>query len=182
MRSENAVAAAVERHHSDPLYLVQILREAQAALGWISPRDAGRNRRAVEDPDHPRRKRGASSIPSSTTSPRGAYRLLFSDNITDRMQGSQALFERLLGRFGVKRGEVSADGLVSVDLTSCTGLCDQGPAMLVNNIAVPRLSEARIDAIADLIEARAPLGRVAGRIFPHRGQCPARRARCCERR
>ena len=54
------------------------------------------------------------------------------------MQGNQALLERLLVRFGVKRGEASADGLVSVDLTSCTGMCNQGPGMLVNNIAVPR--------------------------------------------
>ena len=107
--------------------------------------------------------------------PRGAYRLLISDNITDRMQGNQALLERLLGRFGVKRGEVSADGLVSVDLTSCTGMCDQGPGMLVNNIAVPRLSDSasrrdrRVDRGA---HAARPL---AGRVFPCRGQCPARR-------
>ena len=97
--------------------------------------------------------------------PRGAYRLLISDNITDRMQGNQELFERLLGRFGVKRGEVSADGLVSVDLTSCTGMCDQGPGMLVNSIAVPRLSTARVDAIAELIEARTPLDRWPAEFF-----------------
>ena len=57
--------------------------------------------------------------------PRGRYRLLFSDNITDRMPGSLALFEHMLSRLKLKRGEVSSDGLVSVDLTSGTGMCDQ---------------------------------------------------------
>ncbi len=156
MHSDNPVAAAVARYNSDPLNLVQIVREAQAALSWLSRETQGEIAERLKIP--------VNRVESIVTfysffydKPRGAYRLLFSDNITDRMQGNQELLERLLGRFGVKRGEVSADGLVSVDLTSCTGICDQGPAMLVNNIAVPRLSTTRVDAIAELIEARAPI-------------------------
>ena len=42
--------------------------------------------------------------------PRGRYRILFSDNITDRMLGSLALFEHMLKRLKLERGEVSADG------------------------------------------------------------------------
>ena len=53
--------------------------------------------------------------------PRGRYRILFSDNITDRMLGNAALFEHMLKRLKLQRGQVSADGAVSVDLTSCTG-------------------------------------------------------------
>ena len=156
MRSDNPVATAVERYDSDPLNLVQIVHDAQAALGWLSRETQGEIAERLKIP--------VNRVESVVTfysffydKPRGAYRLLISDNITDRMQGNQALLERLLVHFSINRGEVSADGLVSVDLTSCTGMCDQGPAMLVNNVAVPRLSEARIDAIANLIEARAPL-------------------------
>jgi [NiFe] hydrogenase diaphorase moiety large subunit len=156
MRSDNPVAAAVERYRSDPLNLVQIVREAQAGLGWLSRETQGEIAARLKIP--------VNRVESVVTfysffydKPRGAYRLLFSDNITDRMQGNQALIGRLLAYFGIQRGEVSADGLVSIDVTSCTGICDQGPAMLVNNAAVPRLDEARIDAIADLISARAPL-------------------------
>ena len=32
------LAAAIARHHADPNALLQILRDAQAALGWLSPR------------------------------------------------------------------------------------------------------------------------------------------------
>ena len=73
------------------------------------------------------------------------------------MLGSIGLFEHMLSRLKLKRGEVSPDGLVSVDLTSCTGMCDQGPAMLVNNRAVTRLTARRVDEISDLVRARVPL-------------------------
>ena len=94
--------------------------------------------------------------------PRGRYRVLFSDNITDRMLGNAALVEHMLKRLKLRRGQVSADGAVSVDLTSCTGMCDQGPAMLVNNFAITRLTPRRIDEICDLIADRRAAWRMAG--------------------
>ncbi len=49
------------------------------------------------------------------TQPVGEYRILFSDNVTDRMLGSQALMADLCRRLGVAPGRVGEDGLVSVD-------------------------------------------------------------------
>ena len=158
MSLADPVADAVEKYHGDPSYLVQILREAQATLGWIAPATVGDIAARLNVP----RTRVESVLQFYSflyDKPRGTYRVLISDNVTDRMLGSLALFERLCGQLNVERGEVSADGLVSVDLTSCTGMCDQGPAMLVNNIAIPRLTERRIDEIVDLIRARVPLSR-----------------------
>jgi [NiFe] hydrogenase diaphorase moiety large subunit len=83
--------------------------------------------------------------------------VLFSDNITDRMLGNQALMERMCRNLWVEAGKMSEDGLVSVDYTSCTGMCDQGPALLVNGQAITRLSAERIDRICELIRAQAPL-------------------------
>ena len=72
------------------------------------------------------------------------------------MLGSLALFEHMLKRLRLKRGEVSPDGAVSVDLTSCTGMCDQGPALLVNNRAVTRLTARRVDEICDFVRSGTP--------------------------
>jgi [NiFe] hydrogenase diaphorase moiety large subunit len=91
--------------------------------------------------------------------PRGAYDIRFSDNITDRMLGNLPLLESLCKKLGVKPGEPRADGRVTVDLTSCTGLCDQGPALLVNGMAVSRLDEYRIHKMVGLIEAAIPLSK-----------------------
>ena len=90
-------------------------------------------------------------------SPRGGYDIRFSDNITDRMLGNRQLLDDLCGRLGVEVGETRADQRVTVDLTSCTGMCDQAPAMLINGLAVTRLDEERIRHIAALVDTRVPL-------------------------
>ncbi len=97
--------------------------------------------------------------------PVGRYHVLFSDNVTDRMAGSEALRDRLCTNLWIERGKVSEDGLVSVDTTSCTGICDQGPALLVNGAAIPRLDDARIDAVADLIREAVPLADWPAELF-----------------
>jgi [NiFe] hydrogenase diaphorase moiety large subunit len=84
---------------------------------------------------------------------RGDYDILLSDSITDQMQGSRILLQQLCNSLGVAPGVPRADGRVTVDTTSCTGICDQGPAMLVNGLVVSRLSDSRIEHICTLIEA-----------------------------
>jgi [NiFe] hydrogenase diaphorase moiety large subunit len=153
---DDDLAPILDRHGRDPHALLQILRDAQEEFGWISPEVRAAVAAALAVPE--------SNIDSLTQfyahlfdEPRGQYRVLFSDNITDRMAGAPALMARMLDHFGLKPGETSADGLVSIAATSCTGMCDQGPALLVNNRAVTRLTPERIDVICALIDARAPL-------------------------
>jgi len=59
------------------------------------------------------------------TDPRGQYDILLSDSITDHMLGSRRLLQQLCTRLGVEPGVPRSDGRVTVDTTSCTGLCDQ---------------------------------------------------------
>jgi len=96
---------------------------------------------------------------------RGDYDIRFSDNITDRMLGNRGLFRGMCRKLGVKPGVPRADGKVTVAMTSCTGLCDQGPALLANGIAVSRLTEERIHKIVGLIEAGTPVDNWPSRFF-----------------
>jgi [NiFe] hydrogenase diaphorase moiety large subunit len=146
----------LDAHGRDPGRLVQILREAQEIEGWIPAETVAAIARGLG--------LAIGEVESTLEfysffyrRPRGAYVVLFSDNITDRMLGSRAIFDHLARRFGVARGEVSADELVSLDTTSCTGLCDQGPAILVNGIAIPNMTLRRADQIHDLIRSRVPV-------------------------
>ncbi len=89
--------------------------------------------------------------------PRGQYELLISDSITDHMLGKHEMTAYIEQKLNVKLGEVRTDGLVSFDNTSCTGLCDQGPAALINGYALPHLTHAKIDQMADLINQQLPV-------------------------
>jgi len=154
----------LDRHHHDPTRLVQVLREVQRDAGWISPAlitelagKLGLPRARVE---------GVAGFYSFfCTEPRGAYRVLFSDCIMDQHAGSAALRDRLCRALQVEPGQVRADGRVSIGLTSCTGFCEQGPALLVNEHAISRLTEERIDAIASAIDVGQPLERWPAELF-----------------
>jgi len=96
---------------------------------------------------------------------RGQYDLLISDSITDHMLGKQSLMDYLSLQLNVAVGAVREDGLVSLDNTSCTGMCDQGPAGLINGYALTHLSKTRIDEIVDLINQQSPVNDWPKRFF-----------------
>ena len=150
------LSSILTRHRYDPSRLVQMLREVMAADGFVSPAAITQLADALKVPRaHVEGVVGFYSFFASE--PRGRFRVLFSDNVTDEMAGSAELRARMLDAFRIELGEISRDGLVSVDLTSCTGLCDQGPAMLVNGHAIGRLTPARIGAICSLIRGGSPV-------------------------
>ena len=144
------------KHGNDAGQLLQILTDVQQAFGHIPPEAVSRIAAHLNIPLA--RIRGVASFYSFLKlEPHGEYRLLFSDNITDRMLGNQSLLDEMCRQLWLQPGKVSEDGLVSIGLTSCTGMCDQGPAMLVNGRAITRLTLQRVREIGDLIRRRIPL-------------------------
>jgi len=97
--------------------------------------------------------------------PRGDYDILLSDSITDHMLGSRKLLQQLCNTLGVAAGVPRVDGRVTVGTTSCTGICDQGPALLVNGQVVSRLSDSRIEQLCRLIEAGTEISQWPAEFF-----------------
>ena len=150
------IEATLARHGHDGTRLMQILREVQDALGWLAPATLtaiatgiGWPRAQVEST--------ASFYSFFHTVPRGRYRVLWSNNIIERLQGSRDLMIAMCRGLWVERGRTSKDGLVSVDTTSCIGMSDQGPAVLVNYRPITRMDMDRVEAMVALIRNEAPL-------------------------
>jgi [NiFe] hydrogenase diaphorase moiety large subunit len=144
------------RYGHSPANLLQILGEIQERIGCIRPEAI--NRLSGKLRITRARIEGVAGFYSFLhLRPNGEYRVLFSDNITDRMQGSEALMEQMCRQLWLQPGKVSEDGLVSINTTSCTGMCDQGPAMLVNGRAITKLTHQRVQEIGGLIRNRTPL-------------------------
>lgn len=151
-----ALKDIIQRHGSQSTELLQIQRQVQARFRCVS-REA---MRVIAD---------ALAVPLTqvqavtefysflTTEPVGRFDVRLSDSITDHMLGSRELAEYFCQRLAIKPGQTRADGAVSFSFTSCTGMCDQGPAALVNGLALTRLDRARIDQIAALVDAGTPL-------------------------
>ena len=150
------VSAVVARYRADAHYILQMLREIQEACDWISPEAIDCLQGALGLP-RTKIEAVAGFYAFLYTRPRGRYRVLFSDNITDRMLGNLELLEYMCKQLWVERGKASEDGLVSVATASCTGMCDQGPALLVNNYAITRMTRQRVDEMCELIRDKVAL-------------------------
>ncbi len=146
----------VARHGNDAGKLLQILREVQECFGYIAPAVVSSLAASLAIP-RARIESVASFYSFLHLEPHGEYRVLFSDNITDRMLGSQDLMAQMCQQLWLQPGKVSEDGLVSIGTTSCTGMCDQGPALLVNGRAITHLTHQRVMEIGQLIRNRSPL-------------------------
>ena len=146
----------LDRHGRDGTRLMQILRETQDLRGWLSPQTITEIAAGIGWP-RVRVESTAGFYGFFHTRPMGRYRVLWSDNITDRMLGGAELMQAMCSKLWLEPDRISEDGLVSVAATSCTGLGDQGPAILVNQRAITRMTPQRVDEIVDLIRSRTPL-------------------------
>jgi [NiFe] hydrogenase diaphorase moiety large subunit len=151
------VDAALARHGHDPHRLLQLLRELQDTTCWLPRPLLARVARGLRLP-FARVLGVASAYRFLHLEPAARWELLVSDGLTDRMAGSEALTRALCGALGVSLGVVRDDGHVRVARTSCTGLCDQGPALLVNHHhVVTRLDADRVRRLAALVNADVPI-------------------------
>ena len=153
---EQKLAFLCERYGCEPRRLLQILIDAQETYGFLPPEALtsianrlGLPRVNVE---------GVAGFYSFLSlKPTGNYRVLFSNNVTDQMLGNQELMQHFCNKLWLEPGKASEDRLVSTDFISCTGMCDQGPAGLVNGWPITNLNRERIDLIADLILRKSPV-------------------------
>ncbi len=154
----------VERHGRDAANLLQMLIELQQRYGHIPPQAIELLAAKLAIP-RVKIESVADFYSFLSLEPRGAYRVLFSDNITDRMLGSESLMKLMCSELWVEPGKLSEDGLVSIDATSCTGMSDQSPAILVNGITVTNLCPPRVQEIAELIRKEVPLAEWPAEFF-----------------
>jgi [NiFe] hydrogenase diaphorase moiety large subunit len=164
------VAESLETHGRDPQHLLQHLIRVQYRFSYV-PDEAVDALSGALDVTRTQVRAAIAFYAFLHNRPRGTFEIRFSDNITDRMLGNQRLIRLLAERLSLKglpgwgHDLIREDGRVSVGLASCTGMCDQGPALLVNGHAVTNLDARRIDRIADLVEEGTPLERWPGEFF-----------------
>ncbi len=162
--TDSAVEDALRAWGREPTQLLQVLREVQESLGFLPPPALARIASALGVPIA--RVRGVVAFYSFLhAEPRGAYRVLFSDNVTDRMRGAEDRLREFGQRLWVESGKVSQDGLVSLGRTSCIGLDDHAPALLVNGRPIADVDAARATLLGDLILARVPLAEWPPELF-----------------
>lgn len=89
--------------------------------------------------------------------PVGAHVIDVCTNLSCLLCGAGELLEHMEQRLGIKRGETTADGKVTIREQECIGACSTAPALQVDYHFHEQLTKEKVDAILDKLLAGEPL-------------------------
>ena len=84
----------------------------------------------------------------------GRTRLWVCRGLACELRGGQETLAAVCQKLGVRPGETSADGKVTVEFAECIGVCEGAPAVLVNDEGRPDVTPDKVDGLLD--ELRRP--------------------------
>ncbi|MEE4276417.1 MAG: NAD(P)H-dependent oxidoreductase subunit E [Thermoleophilia bacterium] len=79
--------------------------------------------------------------------PEGRFVIRLCRTLSCDFAGKEAVAEALQKELGVGFDESTDDGLFTLEWASCMGMCDQGPALLVNDRVYTRVTPEQVPAI-----------------------------------
>jgi NADH-quinone oxidoreductase subunit E len=133
-------------------FLVQILEETQKAFGWISRESIGHiadflsiTREQVVE--------AAAFYPLFRTEQPARYRIALCRGETCSRKGSNDLREIIARELRITDGETTPDGMFSLEMVPCRGMCAEAPNVSVNDSALavktPEDLAAHLKTLAD---------------------------------
>jgi len=145
---QDEIRALVARHGRTRSALMPILQDLQRDYSSIS--DFAMQVVADELRIHPAEVYGVVSFYSFLNhEPRGRFVIRLCRTISCDLAGRSRVARQLENELGIAFGETTADGRFSLEWASCIGMCDQGPALLINERVYARVTPDEVHAILE---------------------------------
>ncbi|MCD6221906.1 NAD(P)H-dependent oxidoreductase subunit E [bacterium] len=87
----------------------------------------------------------------------GKFAIKVCNSVTCYLKGSKKIIESVKEELNINPGEKTKDGLFSLDVVGCLGLCDGSPAMLINDKVFTNLTPDKVKEIIRNIKERQQL-------------------------
>ena len=81
--------------------------------------------------------------------PRGRYIIRLCESPPCHLMGSGSLLDYLKEKLKVDVGQTTPDGLFTLELTSCLGVCGVAPALMLNEETIGKLTPEKVDAVLE---------------------------------
>lgn len=81
--------------------------------------------------------------------PVGKYHVQICRNIACSLLGAEHLIDHVSQKLGVKPGQTTPDGRITLAKVECLGACGTAPVMMINDDYYENLTAAKIDSILD---------------------------------
>lgn len=157
------VAGICEKHGDSRTRLMEIMREVQAELGCVPAKAINVVARELSIP-RVEVESFVSFYSFLKKQQAGRHTIRLCDCIIDRMHGFdhiRTLFEEELG---IRLGETTEDGLITLEATPCSGMCDQAPSGLVDDVVITNLNSDKVRNIVHGLRQHGDPQRLVDRI------------------
>lgn len=138
----------VARYPEKRSALIPILHEVQAEVGYLSPaaiewiaRYLGLSPADVMSV--------ASFYDMLNLEPVGKHMIYVCQNLSCALLGAERLIQHLESKLGIRMGETTPDGLITLKRMECLASCGTAPAIQVDGIFYERMTAQKLD---DLLE------------------------------
>ena len=142
------IIAIIDKYRDDQGALIPVLHEVQDYFGYL-PIEV---QKVISDELH---------VPLAeiygvvtfyarfSTQPKGKYAVSVCMGTACYVKGAGKILEKFENALGIKAGEVTDDGMFSLDACRCIGACGLAPVATVNGEVYGRLVQADVQTICD---------------------------------
>lgn len=131
-----------------PSAMIAALRIGQSIFGHLSPEVMElASDRLGTSPE--RAEEVATFYSMLERHPRGRHLVEVCTNVSCCLSGAEGVVRALRTKLGVEVGETTADGRVTLREVECLGSCGTGPAALVDEEMVERITAERLERIVE---------------------------------
>lgn len=128
---------------SQPHQLIEVLQDVQESYGYI-PEEAMREISKTLGVHLIEIYRVASFYKAFKLKPSGKYVITICNGTACHVRGSQLLLDQAMNQLGIKPGEVTNDGMFSIEYVNCLGACALGPIASENGTSHHHMTPAKL--------------------------------------
>jgi bidirectional [NiFe] hydrogenase diaphorase subunit len=139
----------IRRLGAAPEALIEVLHTAQEVYGYLDDETLAYIGETLGVP--PSRTYGVATFYSHfTLKPKGEHTCVVCTGTACYIGGANALLQRLRDRLGIRPGETTEDGRVSLLTARCLGACSLAPALVLDGAVHGKAEPA---AVTEILEA-----------------------------
>lgn len=143
---EKSSQAILEKYEPKRENLMPILHDVNDACGYISE-EAMQDIADYVDVSATEVYGTASFYSFFNLTKKGTYVIRVCQSLSCDMAGKDEIIKTLEKELRISMGETTADGMFSLERTNCMGMCDVGPAMLVNKDIHTQVTPTMVKAV-----------------------------------
>ena len=148
--SHATLASILEGRRSQPHQLIEVLQDVQDQYGYISE-DSMRAISSGLGVPLMEVYKVASFYKAFSLKPRGKNVITICTGTACHVRGSNLVLNQAIGQLGIEPGEVSDDGLFTIEHVNCLGACALGPIVTENGSFHHHMSPGKLRKVIKTI-------------------------------